>query len=416
MKDKKLEVILKNINSPISKEFLKLNNIALSSEDWCICVEKNKKFINTKTKLFIIKEYPNTFTKNEIIFFCKKLNELSKEMDESVPLEYEFKGFNPLNPRETFLSMVTETYPAGHEEEVLKFLPNDLMKDKWGNYFKVIGDSNVMFTSHLDTACKEKSKVNLRHFFIKNQEIIKTDGTSILGADDKAGVTIMLYLMAKNVPGIYYFFLAEEIGGIGSGKVAKAFYENTLLSKIKKVVSFDRRGYYSIITHQLGERCCSDLFAETLCNELSDLGLKMKLDETGIFTDSANFMNNISECVNISVGYFNEHTKKEIQNITYLDTLCRVLSKVNWENLPNSRKQTYSDEILDKYLNKINIINNSIFANNYRFTLDENNNLFFVLKTNTDKPYTMYNDLFSIKRIIGNNEVITENDFFKIKL
>ncbi len=54
----------------------------------------------------------------------------------------------------------------------------------------------------------------------KNQEIIMTDGTSVLGADDKAGVTVMTalakYLMTENIPhgDVYLIFAPDEEVGL----------------------------------------------------------------------------------------------------------------------------------------------------------------------------------------------------------
>ena len=39
---------------------------------------------------------------------------------------------------------------------------------------------------------------------------------TILGADDKAGMVILLYMIEKKIPGLYYFFIGEEVGCIGS--------------------------------------------------------------------------------------------------------------------------------------------------------------------------------------------------------
>ena len=162
-----------------------------------------------------------------------------------------------MNIKDTFLKLTRRTYPHGTEQEIFNLLPS-LEKDEFGNLYKKIGEkTSVMFTSHLDTASSTVSVVN--HIIEGN--IIKTDGKSILGADDKAGVTIMLYMMENNIPGLYYFFLGEERGCIGSKKVADR-HKTKKVDGISKVISFDRRGTDSIITYQSGSRCCSDNFAK----------------------------------------------------------------------------------------------------------------------------------------------------------
>jgi hypothetical protein len=252
-------------------------------------------------------------------------------------IDFKEGKMDPKDPKNTFLSLTSKTYPHGNEEEVLKYLP-ELDQDTHGNYYKVVGGgSSTMFTSHLDTADHRQNDTVRFTYTEGDDEFICTDGKTILGADDKAGVTVMLYMMANNVPGLYYFFIGEERGGIGSKALAMDFTNEEHLIGIKRCVSFDRRNYHSIITHQLGRNCCSSEFAKTLCAEFGKNGLKMSPDSTGIFTDSAMFMNDIPECTNVSVGYFDEHTGKERQNISYLDRLCRASTNVDWESLPTSR-------------------------------------------------------------------------------
>lgn len=265
------------------------------------------------------------------------------------PIEVKPFVFNPKDVRSTFISLVTKTYPMGHEEEVLEFLPA-LDKDIHGNYYKIIpGDKTTMFTSHLDTADWKQSDVKLMSNKVEDDEYIFTDGTTILGADDKAGVTIMLYMMAHNVPGLYYFFLGEEKGGIGSRLVSGDFDDIEHVKYIKKCISFDRRKTGSVITSQYGRVCCSNEFGDALCKEYNKNGMSLSLDDTGIFTDSASFMENIGECTNISVGYNNEHTFSEIQNITFLDKIAKASVNVNWKDLPTFRKVGINSELLRKY-------------------------------------------------------------------
>ena len=247
-----------------------------------------------------------------------------------------------MNIKETFLALTDRTYPHGHECDLFKLLPQDLEIDEFGNLYKEIGDKpSTMFACHLDTATSALTVVN--HEF--DGDIIKTDGKSILGADDKAGVTILMYMMENNIPGLYYFFLGEEVGCIGSKKVAE-LHKTTPIEYIKKVISFDRRGTTSIITHQCSTRCCSENFGTALAESLNRAGhevynndtvLSYKNDSTGLYTDSAQFIKIYPECTNISVGYQNEHTFNELQDIKHLEKLAEAAILVDWEALPIER-------------------------------------------------------------------------------
>lgn len=233
-----------------------------------------------------------------------------------------------------FLKLTNRTYPHGTEHLLRKFLPKEHIMDLHGNFYVEIGKgSKTMFTCHLDTACKDIRKV--KHTF--NGTLIKTDGRSILGADDKAGMVILLYMIEKNVPGLYYFFIGEEVGCVGSSKLAQEFPDR--LKSINRVISFDRRDYNSVITHQSSTRCCSNDFANELSRQLNinDSTFKYTPDDSGIYTDSAEFTEIIPECTNISVGYKNEHTSIESQDIKHLNKLCKASVLVDWENLPTKR-------------------------------------------------------------------------------
>jgi len=237
--------------------------------------------------------------------------------------------------KNTFLKLTSKTYPYGYEDDLVTEMVEcgvfpKLNKDDHGNYFLKIGKSRTIFASHLDTACK--AQVNVNHVFDKN--IIRTDKTSILGADDKAGITIMLWMIKHNIPGVYYFFIGEEVGCIGSGLAAK-FYETK--GHFDRIISFDRRGTTSVITHQSSMRTCSDEFGKELSKQLNRSGMSFKIDDTGVYTDSAEFTSVIPECTNISVGYYQEHSTSESQDINHLYKLAKACLKVDWESLPTKR-------------------------------------------------------------------------------
>ena len=250
--------------------------------------------------------------------------------------------------RRKFLQLTKYTYPHGTEGFLKSYLPEGTKKDAYGNFYYLIGeDPTTMFTCHLDTACSKQVKVN----HVQTQNIIKTDGSSILGADDKAGMVVILNMIENKVPGLYYFFIGEEVGCVGSSKLAQNWVNSEFSYTISKVVSFDRRSTGSVITHQWYGRCCSDEFADELSFRLNGTGQRLKLepDDTGVLTDSAQFMDIVPECTNISVGYYREHTTSESQDIEYLQKLCKVVCKIDWENLPVMRDPLLIDEDDDDY-------------------------------------------------------------------
>lgn len=243
---------------------------------------------------------------------------------------------------DTFIKLTKYTCPYGEEDDLMISMINDgvfplgISRDDYGNYYYEIGKSRTIFASHLDTVSRDKSLVN--HVYSNN--FIKTDKKTILGADDKAGVTIMLYMIKHNIPGLYYFFIGEEVGCIGSKQVsAKLNFKD----RYDRIISFDRKGTNSIITYQSFTRCCSDEFAEALAYQLNLSGFSYVKDEYGVYTDSAEFTSVIPECTNISVGYYDEHTVNEKQDIEHLELLSKACLLVDWEKLPTVRDYSSSE-------------------------------------------------------------------------
>ena len=253
-----------------------------------------------------------------------------------------------INVKETFLSLTSETYPNGTESELEHLLPKGIQKDGYGNYYLEIGDNyTTMFTSHLDTASvrsKHGKKQPIKHLF-DGDGMIGTDGNTLLGADCKAGVTIMFNMIKNKVKGLYYFFLGEEVGCLGSRWLAKRMKNGREFknNKIDKVISFDRKGTNSIITYQWNGRCSSNKFAEGLIKEFDKQGMEFKKDPTGVCTDSVQFQDFIPECTNISVGYYNEHTTREVQDIRFLEEISKAVVNINWESLPVDRDPSVTD-------------------------------------------------------------------------
>lgn len=235
-----------------------------------------------------------------------------------------------MNVKETFLALTRQTYPYGYEDILEPFLPAGAKKDEHGNYHYTIGHSKTAFTCHLDTA--SKAHVEVRH--VEDLNYIRTDGTSILGADDKAGMVVLLYLIGMGVPGTYFFFVGEECGCVGSRAAAK---DRHRFAHFDRMISFDRRGTTSVITHQSSQRTCSEKFASALSSALNKHGLAFRPDDTGVYTDSAEFSGIIPECTNISVGYNKEHTHQESQNIEFLERLCAACARIDFDSLPTSR-------------------------------------------------------------------------------
>ena len=173
-----------------------------------------------------------------------------------------------------------------------------------------IDDTNrTLFVAHVDTVHRECGPNKIR----KTQGMWYADG-ACLGADDGAGCALLMHMLHAQIPAYYIFTQGEERGGIGAKYLAD--HSPELLGQFDRAIAFDRRGIDSVITHQGWGRCCSDDFASALSGELCADGVLMYLgDDTGVYTDTAEFVDIIPECTNISVGYNNEHSDRETLDI-----------------------------------------------------------------------------------------------------
>lgn len=214
-----------------------------------------------------------------------------------------------------------------------------MQMDGFGNLFVEIGNSTTLFSCHTDTVHRDAPGVpHVPLQVVQADEgmtrLFKDAGTGCLGADDGAGIFIMLEMIAAEVPGLYVFHREEEIGGNGSTYISKDKEWLERLVGINRAIAFDRRGTQSVITHQAFERGCSDAFANALCTAL---GMGHIPDDGGTFTDTANYFHLIPECTNVSVGYENEHSDKEYLNVAYVMKLAEACIEVDWENLPTEQ-------------------------------------------------------------------------------
>ncbi|MRN38588.1 hypothetical protein CRG49_002150 [Neisseria sp. N95_16] len=208
------------------------------------------------------------------------------------------------------------------------------VQDAFGNVTVDNGGTTV-FTCHTDTvhAAKAEGIQGLVVDTFGMMMLSDPNQGDVLGADDGAGIYVLLQLLLAGVKGRYVFFRAEEVGGLGSEVYAKE-YEAELM-RYSRAVAFDRKGVNEIITHQWGGRCCSDEFAIALN---AQLGLDLKPSDKGTFTDTANLTHLISECTNVAVGYYDQHTPAESLDTVYLERLIQALVQVDWDKLPAKRE------------------------------------------------------------------------------
>ena len=226
-------------------------------------------------------------------------------------------------------------YGSPEEEECitkhLDVIPG-MKTDDFGNRMLTIGDKpTTLFSSHTDTVHTKGGYQTV----LKDEEkqVAYKDDKECLGADDGAGMWIMIQLINEKIPGLYIFHRGEECGGLGSSYIAHDTPE--ILDNITKAIAFDRRGTKDIIYRQSGGKCASDEFCKSLSDAL-DMGHSKA---TGSFTDTANYTDLVEECTNVSVGYYCEHRPAETLDYEYLAQLTAKLMQVDFGALEVVREK-----------------------------------------------------------------------------
>ncbi|WP_225011269.1 M28 family peptidase [Novosphingobium percolationis] len=217
--------------------------------------------------------------------------------------------------------------------------------DAFGNRMLTIGDRpRVMWSCHVDTVAARggQQDVGIDKRGIAGLHNGKA-GMS-LGADDGAGVWIMLNMIAAGRPGLYLFHRGEEQGCLGSCWIQRNTPE--LLKDIDAAIAFDRAGHGDVITHQSYGRTCSDAFAVSLASTLNGLNPDFRYvpDDTGIFTDTNEYAGLIPECTNLSVGYHGQHGPRETLDVGHCEKLLAAMLKLDASRLVIERDPAIQED------------------------------------------------------------------------
>ena len=222
----------------------------------------------------------------------------------------------------------------GKPDKVGNYLCQVYPDGKVERFTGVIHPKNkIIFMAHHDTVHRTDGRQKVLYDTILDTAFV--DHNECLGADCTTGVFLILEMIRAKVPGLYIIHTGEECGGIGSSDIVKG--NPKWLNDVDACISFDRYGTDSIITHQMGQRTCSDFFANDL---ESILKMNLKPDSGGIYTDSYEYCNIVSECTNISVGYYNQHTKTEYQDMGFVMKLRDAIINADWGKLRGYRDPT----------------------------------------------------------------------------
>lgn len=223
------------------------------------------------------------------------------------------------------LSIPTVTYK---EKEMIDFLTTwlesnqyNFFTDKMKNIYVTKNTDNVeyfpCYVAHMDTVHKME-KINIKEEFLKNdQGLIKKSlkgyndlgNPTGIGGDNKCGVFACLQLL-KELPNVKVaFFVSEETGCHGSKNADQEFFSN-----VGYCIQFDAPGNTMVTEYSMGVKLFDreDEFFKTTNKILTE-----NLDEnfkygSHPYTDVYALKKKFDfSCINISIGYYDYHTKNE---------------------------------------------------------------------------------------------------------
>lgn len=199
------------------------------------------------------------------------------------------------------------------EENLLKvmykFLSNYYTNIKFTkDYILAIGNIPVALAAHLDTVFKYPPD---DIFYDREQNVLwSPEG---LGADDRAGLFIIIELLKRGYRPTIILTMGEESGAIGARALVATIPE--VPTELKYIIQLDRRGVNDCVFYD----CENKEFKEYV----ESFGFKTAI---GSFTDISTICPVWKVAgVNLSVGYFDEHSVSETLYVTFmLATLNKV--------------------------------------------------------------------------------------------
>ena len=198
------------------------------------------------------------------------------------------------------------------EEEVSDFIQKYLTEidvpfyiDRLGNIYNLDYKNQPLLSAHMDTVQDDTDAILTDYITIRGDIL---SGYGVIGGDDKCGIYIILNIL-KTIKVNFIFSIAEEVGCVG---VSTFITEEHDFKDIPYGLILDRRGNSDIIClrNQYGT-----LEFETA---LAEIGKVFEYSPaSGVMSDADHLSEKIS-CANLSVGYYNPHTKHEFVKLSEL--------------------------------------------------------------------------------------------------
>lgn len=264
-----------------------------------------------------------------------------------------------------FKELISIHSPSKNEkkmaEYLISYLENLGLKVYLDNsYEKYGGNAPTIFSclegderSYTLSAHFDVVEPNLGVKIIEEDGIFKTDGTTTLGGDDKAGVAIILYLLKYfsendiNHPTIYVIFTpSEEVGMLGARNINWAeVYKK--INPSKDMIVLDNAGPSKFIAHKaptcstfeieiLGRRAHAGIEPENgissikVISEIISKIPLLRIDElttANISKINSDFPSNIVPDFSVATGEIRSHSYEKVDEI--LESYEKIIKEVS---------------------------------------------------------------------------------------
>lgn len=237
-----------------------------------------------------------------------------------------------------------KAYPEREVIAYLRWWNRKLKTDEYWNLY-LINPGTPLISAHMDTVQKEDSVKNLWTLRLKNWIIKAND--AVIWWDDKCWIAIAMELYEQLWDRISLLFSRQEETWCNW---AREFcnHHKDLVEQCSYCLVLDRKWSWDIIWYQ--NQYCSKEFEDEIARLLKDFWYK---PEKGLCSD-ANQISKIINAVNLSVGYYNPHTKTEYINcdnlINAYQAALYVVEHLDWDYPIYEYKYYNSSKTYNKWL------------------------------------------------------------------
>ena len=217
------------------------------------------------------------------------------------------------------------------ERQVISYLRlwnKKLQMDDYGNLY-LINPGTPLICAHMDTVQKVDDVSKLSTIKLKDDKI-KWDNI-IIWADDKAGIALAMELYEYFGNKISLLFTRQEETGLRWSQHFCTTHRD-LIEQCTYWLVLDRKNRWDIIWYENG--FCWKEFDEAISKHMKNWWYKSVV---GWASDTAN-IGKIINAVNLSIWYYNLHTKNEYIQVSEFETALRAIADVidsfEWADYP----------------------------------------------------------------------------------